>query len=47
MLIDKAVARKREILGSYFPDHVSDEVDRQIRERFDIFLPREAFGRAG
>ena len=32
------------------PHHASgydDEVDRQIREQFDIYLPREAFGRAG
>ena len=47
VLLDKAVARKREILDTYFPDHVSDEVDRQIRQQFDIYLPREAFGRAG
>ena len=46
VLLDKALARKKEILENYFPGHVSDEVDRQIRERFNIFLPREAFGRA-
>jgi len=46
VLLDKALARKKEILENYFPGHVSDEVDRQIRERFKIFLPREAFGRA-
>ncbi len=46
VLLDKAIARKREILGSYFPDHVSDEVDKQIRAQFDIFLPRSAFGRS-
>ncbi|MDH3220848.1 MAG: trimethylamine methyltransferase family protein [Gammaproteobacteria bacterium] len=45
VLLDKAIARKQEILGNYFPDHVSDEVDRQIRAEFPIFLPREAFGR--
>jgi len=45
VLLDKALARKKEILDNYFPAHVSDEVDRQIRERFRIFLPREAFGR--
>ncbi len=45
VLLDKAIAKKRKILSSYFPDHVSDEVDRQIREQFNIFLPREAFGR--
>ena len=47
VLLDKARARKREILDNYFPAHVSDEVDRRIREQFDIHLPREAFGRAG
>ena len=46
VLLDKAIARKNEILGSHFPDHISDEVDRQIRAKFDIHLPREAFGRA-
>jgi trimethylamine--corrinoid protein Co-methyltransferase len=46
VLLDKAIARKNEILDNYFPDHVSDEVDRKIREEFNIFLPREAFGRS-
>jgi trimethylamine--corrinoid protein Co-methyltransferase len=46
VLLDKAIGRKKEILASYFPDHISDEVDRQIRQQFDIFLPREAFGRS-
>ncbi|MCZ6723549.1 MAG: trimethylamine methyltransferase family protein [Gammaproteobacteria bacterium] len=46
VLLDKAIARKNEILGSYHPAHISDEVDRAIREQFSIFLPREAFGRS-
>jgi hypothetical protein len=46
VLLDKAIARKKEILGNYFPDHVSDEVDQQIRAEFNIFLPRKAFGRS-
>jgi trimethylamine:corrinoid methyltransferase-like protein len=46
VLLDKALAAKKEILANYFPDHISDEVDRQIRRQFDIFLPREAFGRS-
>ena len=46
VLLDKAIARKREILGNHFPSHISDEVDRQIRAQFDIHLPREAFGRS-
>ena len=32
--------------GFTIPDHISDEVDQQIRQQFDIFLPREAFGRS-
>ena len=45
VLLDKAIARKKEILENYFPSHVSDEVDQQIRSQFNIFLPREAFNR--
>ena len=45
VLLDKAIARKQEILGNYFPNHVDDAIDRQIRAEFPIFLPREAFGR--
>ena len=45
VLLDKAISRKKEILENHFPVHVSDEADRQIREQFNIFLPREAFGR--
>jgi len=46
VLLEKALARKKDILENYFPNHISDEVDRQIREQFRIFLPRETFGRA-
>jgi len=46
VLLEKAIAKKNQILGSYFPDHVSDEVDHQIRQQFNICLPREAFGRS-
>jgi trimethylamine--corrinoid protein Co-methyltransferase len=45
-LLDKAIARKKEILGNYFPSHVSNEVDQRIRAEFPIFLSREAIGRA-
>jgi trimethylamine--corrinoid protein Co-methyltransferase len=45
VLLDKAIAKKNEILNNYHPRHISDEVDRQVREQFPIFLPREAFGR--
>jgi hypothetical protein len=46
VLLDKALARKKEILDNYFPDHVSAEQDQQIREQFKIFLPPAAFGRS-
>ncbi|MCP4432798.1 MAG: methyltransferase [Gammaproteobacteria bacterium] len=46
VLLEKAVARKNEILSNYFPTHISDEVDRQIRDQFSIHLPRSAFGRS-
>ena len=46
VLLEKAIARKKEIVDNYFPDHVSDEIDQQIRTQFNIFLPREAFGRS-
>ena len=45
VLLDKAIARKKEILENYFPGHVSDEADKKIRSQFNIYLPREAFGR--
>ena len=45
VLLEKAVARKNELLNNYFPDHISDEVDQQVRAQFPIHLPREAFGR--
>ena len=44
-LVALAVAKKRVLLKTYFPDHISDEVDQLIRERFPIFLSRQAMGR--
>ena len=44
-LIEKAAARKKEILSHYFPTHISDEIDQSIRAQFPIALPRSAFGR--
>jgi len=46
VILDKAIERKNEILATYHPDHISDELDRAVREQFTIFLPREAFGRS-
>jgi trimethylamine--corrinoid protein Co-methyltransferase len=45
-LLGKAVSRKREILASYFPNHISPEIDEKIRAEFPIALPREAMGRS-
>jgi hypothetical protein len=41
-LLDKAIKRKNEILKDHFPSHISAELDAAIREKFPIFLPREA-----
>ncbi len=46
VILDKAIARKKEILSTYHPTHISDEIDLKIREEFPIFLPREAYGRS-
>jgi trimethylamine--corrinoid protein Co-methyltransferase len=45
VILEKAIARKNEILSTYHPRHISDEIDKQVREQFPIFLPREAYGR--
>ncbi|MHA1601348.1 MAG: trimethylamine methyltransferase family protein [Alphaproteobacteria bacterium] len=37
----RAQATVRETLSSYFPQHIDPALDAQIRERFDIKLPRE------
>ena len=45
-LLQKATARKNEILGSHFPSHVTDNADQKIRAEFPIFLSRQAIGRS-
>ena len=40
-MTERAHDRVREILRSYFPTHISKEVDDRIRERFPIRLPRK------
>jgi trimethylamine--corrinoid protein Co-methyltransferase len=45
VLLDKAIARKNKILENYFPSHISDAIDQQIRAEFPIFLSRQAIGR--
>ena len=39
-IVERATAKKKEILSSYFPDYLPREIDRLIRERHDIRLPR-------
>lgn len=41
-IVQRAIARKREILETRFPDHVSGQIDSAIREKFNILLPRDA-----
>ena len=43
--LQHAIARKNEILQEHYPVHVSDDVDRAIREEFPVFLSRGAIGR--
>jgi trimethylamine--corrinoid protein Co-methyltransferase len=45
LILNQAIRKKKEIIGSHFPSHVSAETDAQIREQFPIFLSREAMGR--
>lgn len=45
VLLDKAVAKKNEILANYFPKHISDETDAMLRKNFPIFLSPESVGR--
>jgi trimethylamine--corrinoid protein Co-methyltransferase len=43
--LDEAIRRKEELLRTHVPMHISDEVDRKVRDRFPIFLSREQTGR--
>jgi trimethylamine--corrinoid protein Co-methyltransferase len=40
-IIERATARKREILSTYHPDYLPRAIDEVIRQRHDIKLPRE------
>lgn len=44
-MLDLAVKKRDEILAEYFPRHISDDTDAEIRKRFPIALPPEAVGR--
>ena len=39
-LVERAAARKREILSTYYPEYIPRHIDEQIRARHDIKLPR-------
>ncbi len=41
-IVETAIRKKKEILGSHFPSHVPDAVDEAIRARHRIMLPKEA-----
>jgi trimethylamine--corrinoid protein Co-methyltransferase len=43
-LIKKAIARKHEILDGFFPQHLPYEIDKAVRERFNVHLTPKAVG---
>jgi len=45
VLLDKAVAKKNEILATHYPKHISDAIDRELREKFPIALSPASMGR--
>ena len=45
VMLEKAARRRDEILGSYYPSHISNETDAEVRAKFPIFLSPEAIGR--
>ena len=40
-IVQLAVERKRKVLDEYFPEHVDEATDNELRARFKIHLPRE------
>ncbi len=44
---ERARRKARERLQTHFPPIIADEVDRQIRDEFDIRLPREVMAAGG
>ena len=46
VLLETATRKKKEILANYYPQHISDDIDLQIRDKYPIFVTREAVGRA-
>ncbi|MEM8792513.1 MAG: trimethylamine methyltransferase family protein [Pseudomonadota bacterium] len=43
-LIEKTIAKKNKILSEYFPNHISPEIDAEVRRRFTIHLSPQAVG---
>jgi trimethylamine--corrinoid protein Co-methyltransferase len=39
-IVERAAARKREILSTYYPDYIPRHIDEAIRAKHDIKLPR-------
>ena len=39
-VVERAAARKREILTTYYPDYIPRDIDEKIRAKHDIRLPR-------
>ncbi len=39
-IVEKAAARKREILSTYYPEYIPRNIDEYIRSKHDIRLPR-------
>ena len=46
VLLDNAIARKKEILASHYPKHIDDATDAKVREKFPIALSIESVGRS-
>jgi trimethylamine---corrinoid protein Co-methyltransferase len=40
-IVERAAARKREILSTHYPDYIPRSIDDTIRAQHDIKLPRE------
>ena len=45
VMLQRAIEKRDEILRSYFPKHISDETDAEIRKRFPIAVSAKGTGR--
>ena len=44
-ILQRAIAEKKRVLATYFPDHVPRAIDDRLRARFtNIYLPRKGMG---